>query len=173
MDQWLDLVNMVMNLRIPLKAENILSSWVTINFSRSTLLQWVSYLRTLHHDTPFCQDVCLQSGKVSMTSTCIWSLRLELGNSCWAANVKTPGRGFKSWSSGLWHRVVSVVGYQRFGWPCCLHLQGEVNRNLIESLKSLKTRAINQVPSAWTGNYREALVWYYTLMKHVTEYSGK
>jgi hypothetical protein len=37
-DQWRVLVNMVMNLQVPHKAENFLTSWPTVSFSRRTLL---------------------------------------------------------------------------------------------------------------------------------------
>jgi hypothetical protein len=43
-DQWLALLNMVMNLRVPYKAENVLNSWVTISFSRRILFHGVCYL---------------------------------------------------------------------------------------------------------------------------------
>jgi len=33
---------------------------------------------------------------------------------------------FRSTTFVLWRCVVFAVGYQRFGGPCCLHLQGEV-----------------------------------------------
>jgi hypothetical protein len=40
---------------------------------------------------------------------------------------------YKLRSSALWHRVVSdVVGYRRFGGPCCFRLQSEVSGAWIE-----------------------------------------
>jgi len=36
MGQWRALVSTVMNLRVPLNAENFLTSWVSISFSRRT-----------------------------------------------------------------------------------------------------------------------------------------
>jgi hypothetical protein len=41
-DQWWALVNIVINLRVPYKAGNFLTSWVTLNLSRRTLLRGVS-----------------------------------------------------------------------------------------------------------------------------------
>jgi len=41
-DQWQALMKMVMNLCVPLKAGNVLTSWVTMSFSRRTLLHGVS-----------------------------------------------------------------------------------------------------------------------------------
>jgi hypothetical protein len=43
-DQWQAVVNKVMNFRVPHKAENFLTSWVTISFSRITLLHGASFL---------------------------------------------------------------------------------------------------------------------------------
>jgi hypothetical protein len=43
-DQWRVVVKTVMNLRIPYKAGNFLTSWVTISFTRRTLLHGVSYI---------------------------------------------------------------------------------------------------------------------------------
>jgi hypothetical protein len=40
-DQWQVTVNTVMKLRVPLKARNFLTSWVTISFSRRTVLHGV------------------------------------------------------------------------------------------------------------------------------------
>jgi hypothetical protein len=42
-DQWRPLVNTVMHLQIPQKAENFLTSWVTVRLSRKTLLHGVGY----------------------------------------------------------------------------------------------------------------------------------
>jgi hypothetical protein len=42
-DQWQAVVNTVMNLRVLQKAENFVTSWVTISFSRRILLHRVSY----------------------------------------------------------------------------------------------------------------------------------
>ena len=41
-DRWLELVNAVMNLRVPYNAENFLTSWNPGSFSRRTLLHGVS-----------------------------------------------------------------------------------------------------------------------------------
>jgi len=41
-DQWWALVNTVMNLRVPWKPENFLTSWISITFSRRALLGGVS-----------------------------------------------------------------------------------------------------------------------------------
>jgi hypothetical protein len=41
---WWAVVNTVMNLWVPWKAGNFLTSWVTVNFSRSTLPLGVSWL---------------------------------------------------------------------------------------------------------------------------------
>jgi hypothetical protein len=41
------LVNTVMNLRVPQKAGNFLTSWVTVSFSWRTLIREVIYLLTL------------------------------------------------------------------------------------------------------------------------------
>jgi hypothetical protein len=41
-DQWRTVVNTVMNLRVPQRAGNFLTSWVTISFSRRTLIHGVS-----------------------------------------------------------------------------------------------------------------------------------
>jgi hypothetical protein len=46
-DQWLDLVNTVMNLRVLYKAGNFLTSWVTVSLSRSTLLHGVKSVKLL------------------------------------------------------------------------------------------------------------------------------
>jgi hypothetical protein len=40
--QWRALVNIVMNLRVPLKVSNFLTNWLIISFSRRTLLHGVS-----------------------------------------------------------------------------------------------------------------------------------
>jgi len=42
-DQWWALVHTVMKLRIPYKAGNFWTSWVTVGFSRRTLLHGVNY----------------------------------------------------------------------------------------------------------------------------------
>jgi hypothetical protein len=47
MDQWRDLVNMIMNLKVPKKAGNVLTIQVTISFSRS-LLHAISFLDCGH-----------------------------------------------------------------------------------------------------------------------------
>jgi len=41
-DRWRTIVNEVMNLRVPQNAENFLSSWEPVSFSRRTLLHGVS-----------------------------------------------------------------------------------------------------------------------------------
>jgi hypothetical protein len=41
-DQWLTLVDTVMNLRVPYRAGNSLINWVTVSFSNRTLLHAVS-----------------------------------------------------------------------------------------------------------------------------------
>jgi hypothetical protein len=41
MDEWQALLNMVMNLQVLYKAEDFLIQWVTISFSRMTLLHGV------------------------------------------------------------------------------------------------------------------------------------
>jgi hypothetical protein len=43
-DKWQALMNTLMNLWVPLKGENFLTSCVTISFSRRTLLHGNSYL---------------------------------------------------------------------------------------------------------------------------------
>jgi hypothetical protein len=43
-DRWLVIVNKVMNLRVPKKAGNFLTSWATISFSRRTTLCGVCWL---------------------------------------------------------------------------------------------------------------------------------
>jgi hypothetical protein len=43
-DQWRGLVSMVMNLLVASNAEDMLTSWVTVSFSRRTLLYGISYL---------------------------------------------------------------------------------------------------------------------------------
>jgi hypothetical protein len=42
-DQWQDLVNAVMNLRISLKARNLLRSLETVSFSRMTLFHGIRF----------------------------------------------------------------------------------------------------------------------------------
>jgi hypothetical protein len=42
-DHWRALVNMVMNLWVPWKVRNFLTTWVAIYFSRRTMLHEVSY----------------------------------------------------------------------------------------------------------------------------------
>jgi hypothetical protein len=47
-DQWRDLLNAVMNILVPEKARNSLTSWVTVSFSRRILLmELVGWLATL------------------------------------------------------------------------------------------------------------------------------
>jgi hypothetical protein len=41
--QWRTPVNTEMNFRVPLKAGNFLTSWVTVSFSRRTLLHGITY----------------------------------------------------------------------------------------------------------------------------------
>jgi hypothetical protein len=53
-DQWRDYVNMVTNLRVPLKARNFVTSLVTISFTTRTLLRGVNSLvswdKTIRHE---------------------------------------------------------------------------------------------------------------------------
>jgi len=41
-DRWWALVNAVMNLRVPQNAENFLTSWKPVNFSRRTLIPGIT-----------------------------------------------------------------------------------------------------------------------------------
>jgi len=45
MDQWQTFLHAVMDLRIPFKEVNFLTSWATISFSRRNLICWVSQTR--------------------------------------------------------------------------------------------------------------------------------
>jgi len=41
----------LMNLRVPYKVQNFLTSWVNIHFSRRTLLHWGCFLRSWPYET--------------------------------------------------------------------------------------------------------------------------
>jgi hypothetical protein len=58
-DQWQALVNMVMNLQVPQKAENFLNNCVTVSFSRGTLLHGVGWLRNNRPTNQECRYTSL------------------------------------------------------------------------------------------------------------------
>jgi hypothetical protein len=111
-DQRQSLVNTVMKLRVPWEAENLMTSWVTISFSWSTMFHGVSLCRS------FCDRMLSDYISNNLSKTAInehqtYQVAIEVLT---AVSTKMAVFWFVAPCS-----LVEV--YQRFRGPCCLHHQ--------------------------------------------------
>jgi hypothetical protein len=111
--QWQVLLYKVMNLRVPWKAENFLTSWVTVSFSRRTLLhdvsQSVSYLTRSNIVTFFTRShwfdihvkYCINTGRHEIHPACL----------CRSPTRNLAENGLENEIFGLTNDWATVHGY--------------------------------------------------------------